>query len=212
MSARHLPFSTYLSSRAKRRANVRRAVERPCVPRAIPTPRLESISSRSVEVSFLLVGIEMGRDASLKERNHHHCLNFLRLASLMLFVLLTSCTSGTWTDDPGNFKRIFDFSKPDDVKVLHSYYWKSPHWTVEYAYFIVLQPSQKFTSGLTDPRIVTVVKSDEALLDSCDGKRPAWFLPKPITNYDAWLSKAGGGYRLFRDKTDGTLFLCDERL
>lgn len=130
----------------------------------------------------------------------------------MLLVLLTSCTSGTWTDDPKNFKRVFDFSQPDDVKVLHSYYWRSPHWSTEYQYFIVLQPSQKFTSGLTAPQVVTPVTPDEKLLDSCGERRPAWFLTKPISNYDVWLSKAGGGYRLFRDKTDGTLFLCDEQL
>jgi len=123
-----------------------------------------------------------------------------------------SCSSGTWVDDAGNFKRVFDFSQPADVKVLHSYYWKSPHWTVEYNYFIALQPSQKFTAGLTAPQLTTAVAPDEKLLDSCDDKRPAWFLPKPIGNYEAWVAKAGGGYRLFRDKADGTLFLCDERL
>ena len=129
-----------------------------------------------------------------------------------LSLLLMSCSSGTWVDDAGNFKRVFDFSQPADVKVLHSYYWKSPHWTVEYNYFIALQPSQKFTAGLTAPQLTTAVAPDEKLLDSCDDKRPAWFLPKPIGNYEAWVAKAGGGYRLFRDKADGTLFLCDERL
>ena len=159
----------------------------------------------------------MHGESSLKRRDQVHRSNPGQLTSLVLLVLLmllllTSCSSGTWIDDPKNFKRIFDFSQPDDVKVLHSYYWKSPHWTVEYRYFIVLQPSQKFTAGLIDPQLVTAVTPDATLLDSCGDRRPTWFLPKPMTNYDAWLSTASGGYRILRDKSDGTLFLCDERL
>jgi len=49
-----------------------------------------------------------------------------------LLVILAGC-GATWVDDAGNFKRVFGFSQPGDVKVIHSYYWKSPHWTVEYS-------------------------------------------------------------------------------
>src|SRR5713101_7768753 len=90
---------------------------------------------------------------------------------LPLLLLLMAC-GGTWVDDSGNVKRVFGFSQPDGVKVLHSYYWKSPHWTVEYNYFIALQPSQNFMVGLTAPQIVTAAASDERLLDSCGDKRP----------------------------------------
>jgi len=148
-------------------------------------------------------------ECSLKKRNQADRLGLWRF---LLLVFLTACSSGTWVDDPRNFKRVFDFSQPDDVKVLHSYYWKSPHWTVEYKYFIVLQPSEKFSAALMAPQLVTAVAPDKNLADSCGDERPSWFLAKPITNYDAWVSKAGGSYRLFRDKTDGTLSLCDERL
>ncbi len=103
-------------------------------------------------------------------------------------------------------------ASPTALKYSIACYWKSPHWTVEYNYFIALQPSQNFMVGLTAPQIVTAAASDERLLDSCGDKRPPWFAPKPISNYEAWLSKAGGGYRILRDKDDGTLFLCDERL
>jgi len=82
----------------------------------------------------------------------------------------------------------------------------------EYSYFIALESSPKLVAGLTSAEQMAAVAPDEKLLDSCGDKRSAWFLPKPIGNYEVWLSKAGGGYRLFRDKADGTLFLCDERL
>ncbi len=129
----------------------------------------------------------------------------------VLLMFLASC-GGKWVDDAGNFERVFGFTQPEDVKVLHSQYWKSPHWTVEYSYFIALQPSQKFTAELTAPQLMTAVASDEKLLDSCGDRRPPWFLPKPLTNYEAWLPKTAAGYRVFRDRADDTLFVCDERL
>jgi hypothetical protein len=134
-----------------------------------------------------------------------------RILPLALLLVLPSC-GGTWSDDPGNFSRVFGFSKPQDVEVLHSYYWKSPHWTVEYSYFISLRPSPKFVTGLTSPELMTSVPPDAEVLSSCGDKPPQWFLPKSLINYEVWIPKAASGYRVFRDKADGTLFLCDERL
>jgi hypothetical protein len=51
-------------------------------------------------------------------------------------LVLTGC-GGTWVDDKRNFDRVFGFGKIPDVQVVHSYYWKSPHWSTEYQYFIV---------------------------------------------------------------------------
>jgi hypothetical protein len=133
------------------------------------------------------------------------------LSSVALLCILSSC-GGTWVDDGGNFKRVFGFSKPPEVKVLHSYYWKSPHWSVEYRYFISLQASAKFVDGLTSSELMTVVVPDSAVLDICGGERPKWFLPKSLGNYDVWVPRAAAGYRVFRDRADGALFLCDQRL
>jgi hypothetical protein len=140
--------------------------------------------------------------------------NRLRAKSAPLLFPMLLCVAGcggTWVDDPGNFKRVFGFNLPDDVRVLHSYYWKSPHWTTEYSYFIAVQPSSKFVSGLTANELMTVVNPDPRLLESC-GTRPPWFLPKPMGFYEAWFPKTQMGYRVFRDKADGTLFVCDKQL
>lgn len=133
------------------------------------------------------------------------------LSSVALLCILAAC-GGTWVDDGGNFKRVFGFGKPPEVKVLHSYYWKSPHWSVEYRYFIALQASSKFVAGLTSSELMTAVASDRAVLDGCGVERPKWFLPKPLGNYDVWVPKEAAGYRVFRDRADGALFLCDQRL
>lgn len=135
----------------------------------------------------------------------------IRWRILPLALLLLPSCGGTWIDDDGNFSRVFGFSKPQDVQVLHSYYWKSPHWTVEYSYFISLEASPKFVTGLTSPELMTSVPPDAKVLNSCGDKPPHWFLPKSPTDYEVWIPKAAAGYRVFRDKADGTLFLCDER-
>ncbi len=136
---------------------------------------------------------------------------WLRILPLALLLVLPSC-GGTWIDDDGNFRRVFGVSKPQDVDVLHSYYWKSPHWTTEYSYFISLRASPKFVTGLTSAEPMTSVPPDARVLSSCGDKPPQWFLPKSLTDYEVWIPKAAVGYRVFRDKADGTLFLCDERL
>lgn len=127
-------------------------------------------------------------------------------------VLVFVGCGGTWVDDDGNFARVFGFSKPHDVEVIHSIYWKSAHWSVEYCYFIALRASPKFFAGLTATKLMTAVAPDKAVSNECGDKPPQWFMPKPLNSYEAWVPKAGAGYRVFRDMDDGTLFLCDERL
>ena len=134
----------------------------------------------------------------------------IRFLAIALLLILVAC-GGTWVDDPRSFKRVFDFEKPPEVTVLHSYYWKSPHWTVEYRYYIALACPRKFSDGLTNPSLMTRAMPDQAKIDSC-GDKPAWFLPKPPANYEAWMPRSDAAYRVFRDKEDGTLFVCDQRL
>jgi hypothetical protein len=133
------------------------------------------------------------------------------LSSAALLYTLASC-GGILVDDGGNFERVFGFDKPPGVKVLHSYYWKSPHWSTEYRYFIALQASSNFVDGLTSSELMTPVAPDRIALDACRGERPGWFLPKPLSNYDEWIPKVEADYRVFRDRADGALFVCDQRL
>jgi hypothetical protein len=129
---------------------------------------------------------------------------------LLSLSVLASC-GGTWVDDDRNFERVFNFSKPPDVTVLHRYYWNSSHWTTEYRYFIAIPPTTKFVDGLTDARLAVPLTPEQTTVDSC-GEKPQWFLPKTLTNYQAWKPKTADGYRIFRDRVDGTLFVCDQRL
>jgi hypothetical protein len=131
---------------------------------------------------------------------------------LPLMLEFVAC-GGTWVDDSGNFKRIFGLAKPDDVQVIHSYYWKSAHWTTEYRYYIELKASSEFIAGITS---TSLMRRADPRFDNkpeeCSVDKPLWFLPKPLTNYEAWLPSGGKGYRVFRDRTSNELFVCDELL
>ena len=127
-------------------------------------------------------------------------------------VLVLAGCGATWVDDDGNFARVFGFNKPQDVEVIHSVYWKSAHWSVEYYYFIALRVPPKFLASLTSVETMTSVATDKAVSNACGDKPPLWFMPKSLNSYEAWVPKAGAGYRVFQDRADGILFLCDERL
>jgi hypothetical protein len=120
------------------------------------------------------------------------------LSSVALLCILASC-GGTWVDDGGNFDRVLGFGGPPEVKVLHGFTGKSPTGALSIAISFALQASPKFMAGLTSS-------------DRCGVERPKWSLPKPLRDYDAWVSKEYAGYRVFRDRADGALFLCDQRL
>ena len=134
----------------------------------------------------------------------------LVLFHVAVIFLVAGC-GGTWVDDDGNFKRVFHFAQPKDVKVIHSYYWKSPHWTTEYRYYIELEAPAYFVNNLTHPTFMAPVAVDTIGSYGCLSSKPQWFLPKPAAGYEAWVPKQAG-YRIFRDKSDGRLFVCDERL
>jgi hypothetical protein len=135
----------------------------------------------------------------------------MRLVFIMLLSAFLANCGGDWVDDSKNFERIFGFHKPKDVKVLHSEFWKSAHWTVEYRYFIALRAPHRFVAGLPSEKVMKAT-APESPVGSCGDRRPAWFLPKSMTNYDAWIPKTLAAYRVFLDRDEGTLFVCDERL
>ena len=132
---------------------------------------------------------------------------------IVSFLLLTGC-GGEWIDDKGNFKRVFGFDKPAEVRVIRSYYWKSSHWSVEYKYYIELETPSSFFDHLTDPKLMDSSTAEIAARADCtaNSSKPSWFLSKPLNEYQAWIPKGKSDYRLFREKPDGKLFICAMRL
>jgi hypothetical protein len=142
-----------------------------------------------------------------------------RIASIVwigLLLCLNGCgyfSSGTWEDDPNNWSRAFKSTKPDDVLVLHSKYWRSPHWTYEFQYFFEIERNDKFKKQLfTQNKLIQLEGEDarEAKSNFFD-ESPKWFAPKTVDKYEVWVyeDRTGSNFRVFIDKETGNLFLTD---
>ena len=135
---------------------------------------------------------------------------------LGLLLYLTGCgyvSSGTWEDDPANWGRAFESVKPDDVVVVHSKYWRSPHWTYEFQYFFEIEPNDALRKQLfTENKLVQLAGKEaaKAKRDSF-GEAPKWFVPDSVESYEVWMyaDRKASNFRVFVEKATGKLFLTD---
>jgi hypothetical protein len=118
-------------------------------------------------------------------------MNCGRISRLLLVLLgcvfLVGChESGTWKDDSKNWKRIFHASKPPDVTVIHSLFWRSPHFTYEFEYFLQIQKNDDFKKKLFYYNKLKQLATPTELHDVAAffEEKPSWFLPKPISDYE----------------------------
>jgi hypothetical protein len=136
---------------------------------------------------------------------------------LIAAVLLAGChESGTWKDDARNWKRIFRAPKPEDITVVHSWFWRSPHFTYEYEYYIQIQKHAEVRRRLLTMNPMKQLIQDTELHDAAvrSQRRPTWFAPKPIAQYEVWVysNQPTSGFRLLIDRETGDLFLSDTQL
>ena len=138
-----------------------------------------------------------------------------------VFALLLACpccmcgyfSSGTWENDSGNWERAFQSAKPNDVRILHSYYWRSPHWSDEFQYFFEIERNDQLKQQLFTKNKLTQLEGSEALAAKTKffGEAPEWFTPKPIDSYNVWIYEKTprGNFRVFIDDETGNMFLTD---
>ena len=135
---------------------------------------------------------------------------FIALVCVALFT--TSChRSGTWKDDTKNWDRAFSQHAPTNITVIHSYYWRSAHWSFEDAYYFEVTGAvrKELLSDTNLVRLETVNTNMEFF-----GERPSWFAPKPLEAYEVWgyTNDPPSKYRLLIDKTNDTAFFTDFQL
>jgi hypothetical protein len=121
-------------------------------------------------------------------------------------------SSGTWEDDPANWERAFRSGKPDDVVVLHSKYWRSPHFTYEFQYFFAIQRNDELQKQLfAENELVRLETADAMRAKDFFGEAPEWFAPKSVDAYEVWAyaDEPKGNFRVLVDKQTGNLFLTD---
>lgn len=130
-----------------------------------------------------------------------------RFSILLLAALLTGCgpfVSGTWTDDPKNWKRAFNETRPGDgISIVHSWFMRTPHFTAEFAWFFELELSEDAKKELlASPQLVKLSGvSIEALYSRMYQDRPSWFSPKPLAAFDVFESKEHRDFLVFVEKS-----------
>jgi hypothetical protein len=136
------------------------------------------------------------------------------LAMYLVFcvvVLLGSChRSGTWNDDPKNWQRAFGERTPTNITVIHSQYWRSPHWTMEYAYFFEMRGAVR-SDFLADTNLVRLGTNSDMNVFT---PKPTWFAPKSVDQYKVYgyTNSPPSNVRILIDKTDETTFITDFQL
>ena len=134
------------------------------------------------------------------------------LACLLLVTAIVGCgyaKSGTWDDDAGNWERVFGEEKPDSVVLVHSRYWRGPHFTMEFAYFLEIEKNTDLQARLFKNNKLRRLEGDAAS-SSHFGEKPAWFLPKSTEDYDVWTYEdPPRTFRLFIDRETGEIFMSD---
>jgi hypothetical protein len=144
-----------------------------------------------------------------------NCGKICRLPLVLLgCVFLVGChESGNWKDDAKNWKRIFHTPKPADVKITHSSFWRSPHFTYEFEYFLQIERNDAFKKTLVENNKLKQLTTETELRKAATffGEKPAWFLPKAISSYDVWTyaDESMTHFIIFIDRQTGDLFLTD---
>ena len=120
--------------------------------------------------------------------------------------------SGQWDDDSGNWDRAFGQfgqSVPKEWRVVHSRYWRNPHFTYEGGYYFQIRVSPEGRHLLIQPDYVRL-KPEKAEMQGPCAPRPSWFAPKGFAQYEIWGAKEGTpNYRLLIDGHGSDVFLMD---
>jgi hypothetical protein len=130
------------------------------------------------------------------------------LIILSCSLVLVSC-GGKWDEDAKNWNRAFNGQTPPaDVKIVHSRYYRSPHFTYEAYYYFELTAPQTFLDAWLKGLVQeTPSKENLGLLPD----KPDWFLPKAIESYEMWrlADNTNSYFRILRDKETGAIFAKD---
>ena len=143
--------------------------------------------------------------------NMRPALKFL-LAFVMIAAFSGCHRSGTWENDQANWKRAFGAPPPKEIEVLHSIYWRTPHFTREDGWtFHIKAPASFHKAWLARYKVMHPDADKLARLQYLKKDKPAWFLPKPIAEYEIWViaGDPDANFWMFVDRSTGEFFVTD---
>ncbi len=137
----------------------------------------------------------------------------MRFLILYLTAFLAACApAGEWVDDPRNFVRAWDTPCPDGVVMLHSWYWRSSHFTREEVLFFQFGANETFRDQFIRSNAFVPVDLPGISSGGYCRAAPSWFLPGPSSRYRAWSvpspsSREGTPPFIAEDPNTGDLFV-----
>lgn len=137
---------------------------------------------------------------------------------VLLAVLFVGCgpfVSGTWSDDPKNWQRAFRESAPaDGIKIVHSWYTRTPHFTAEYAWFFELEVDDKTRISSTNSPGFNLLPYSAAEVARLPvfSPRPAWFKAEPPEAFELYWSKANPPWLIFQEKNGKRAFWSSSQM
>jgi hypothetical protein len=118
--------------------------------------------------------------------------------------------SGAWVDDQKNFARAWGYSKPDEINMVHSWYWRSAHFTREESYFFQFKWHDELFKQLVAANQMQPVERESAAAGPepkfCFAK-PGWFAPQERETYEAWRCTENSDCWLFLDRRTKDIFI-----
>jgi hypothetical protein len=139
-------------------------------------------------------------------------LSFIRMAAIVLVAAAVGCgyvKSGRWDDEPGNWDRAFGQPVPKGWSVVHSRYWRYPHFTFEGGYYFHVRVSGDGRQLLMQPDYIRLKPEEAGMHGPCEAQ-PSWFAPKGFVEYGVWGVRGGtGNYRVLIDAKASDVFFMD---
>ncbi len=122
--------------------------------------------------------------------------------------------AGTWEDDTKNWNRAFNQDQPPQVRVIHSKYWRSNHFTDEHIYYFEVEATPEWRDTFLKKLGFIEVSPANARsfrTDIHSDETPDWFAPDPVEIYDVW-DKPGYLGSAWMNKTNRHFFFFEIQL
>jgi len=137
----------------------------------------------------------------------------------LIFSLLALCAchnAGEWNDDPRSLARAWGKEASQGILAIHSFYWRSPHFTREEVYFFQFAPNPKLKADLIEANHLVSAPYTSRTAKGFSRTRPVWFAPGSPHTYSAWAERPTGDappdILLFEDLSSGSLFLYSSQM
>lgn len=101
----------------------------------------------------------------------------------LLFLLLCSCGSGTFENDPESWHKVFGEDTPENIEVLQSRFWKSAHWTYEFEFYCKLKADKTVLKDYFIDHYSMKKRDNRTTFHSSN--KPNWFV-KDLEGFEIW--------------------------